>query len=150
MTQFIDLSQTHETMRILVLIASLPFICGSIRAAPFPVPTIDLAAEQQRQVIVDREAGQYLGHPTTVLLEDGKTILTVYPKGHGKGGIVYKRSPDGGLTWSERLPTPASWATSREVPTLHRVVDAAGKKRLILWSGLYPARLAVSEDDGKT
>ena len=150
MTQFIDLDQTHATMRILVLIASLPFICGSIRAAPFPVPTIDLAAEQQRQVIVDREAGQYLGHPTTVLLEDGKTILTVYPKGHGKGGIVYKRSPDGGLTWSERLPTPASWATSREVPTLHRVVDAAGKKRLILWSGLYPARLAVSEDDGKT
>ena len=100
MTQFIDLGQTHETMRILVIIASLPFICGSIRAAPFPVPTIDLAAEQQRQVIVDREAGQYLGHPTTVLLEDGKTILTVYPKGHGKGGIVYKRSPDGGLTWS--------------------------------------------------
>ena len=43
MAQFIDLDQTHETMRILVLIASLPFICGSIRAAPFPVPTIDLA-----------------------------------------------------------------------------------------------------------
>jgi hypothetical protein len=30
------------------------------------------------------------------------------------------------------------------------VVDAAGKKRVILWSGLYPARLAVSEDDGQT
>ena len=49
-----------------------------------------------------------LGHPTTVLHEDGKTIITVYPKGHGKGGIVYKRSDDGGLTWSERLPTPAT------------------------------------------
>lgn len=125
-------------------------LANSLVAAPLPVPTIDLAAEKQRQVIVDREAGQYLGHPTTVLLEDGKTILTVYPKGHGKGGIVYNRSTDGGLTWSDRLPTPASWATSKEVPTLHRVVDAAGKKRLIMWSGLYPARLAVSEDDGKT
>lgn len=31
-----------------------------------------------------------------------------------------------------------------------RVVDAAGVKRLILWSGLYPARLAVSEDDGRS
>ncbi|MCA8980177.1 MAG: exo-alpha-sialidase [Planctomycetes bacterium] len=100
--------------------------------------------------VVDREEGQYLGHPTTVLLEDGETILCVYPKGHGQGGIVYKRSKDGGRTWSERLPTPDNWATSREVPTLHRVVDAEGKRRLILWSGLYPARLAVSEDDGAT
>jgi len=114
----------------------------------YSIPTIDLADQSHRQVIVDREAGQYLGHPTTVLLEDQKTMLCVYPKGHGKGGIVYKRSHDAGLTWSERLPTPDNWSTSREVPTIHRVVDAAGKKRLIMWSGLYPARLAVSEDDG--
>ena len=112
------------------------------------IPTIDLAEQRHRQVVVDREAGQYLGHPTTVLLEDGKTIITVYPKGHGRGGIVMKRSDDGGLSWSERLPTPDSWRTSKEVPTIHRVVDADGKKRLIMWSGLYPARLAVSEDDG--
>lgn len=111
---------------------------------------IDLNDQSQMQVVVDREPGQYLGHPTTVLLEDGKTILCVYPKGHGKGGIVYKRSEDGGKTWSDRLPTPASWATSKEVPTLHRVIDAQGKKRLIMWSGLYPARLAVSEDDGQS
>lgn len=116
----------------------------------YTIPLIDLSAETGRQVIVDREAGQYLGHPTTVLLEDKRTLLTVYPKGHGRGAIVYKRSEDGGLTWSERLPTPESWATSLEVPTLHRVVDAGGKKRLILFSGLYPIRMAVSEDDGGT
>lgn len=114
------------------------------------VPTIDLADQTDRQVVVDREPGQYLGHPTTVLLEDGRTILTVYPKGHGRGAIVMKRSDDAGLTWSERLPTPASWATSKETPTIHRVVDAAGKKRLIVWSGLHPARLSVSDDDGAT
>lgn len=115
-----------------------------------PPAFVDLDGDAARQTVVDREAGQYLGHPTTLLLEDGKTILCVYPKGHGKGGIVFKRSTDGGRTWGERLPTPASWATSKETPTLHRVVDAAGKKRVILFSGMYPVRMAVSEDDGKS
>lgn len=117
----------------------------------YDIPVIDLDGEAHRQTVVDREEGQYLGHPTTVLLEDGRTILCVYPKGHGRGGIVYKRSTDGGLTWSPRLETPESWRTSREVPTIHRVIDpTTGQKRLIMWSGLYPARLAVSEDDGET
>ncbi len=114
------------------------------------LPQLDLAHETSRQVVVDREDGQYLGHPTTVLLEDGRTILCVYPKGHGRGPIVLKRSTDGGLTWSERLPVPDNWATSRETPTIHRVVDADGVRRLVVWSGLHPARLAVSEDDGAT
>lgn len=111
---------------------------------------IDLTDDLSRQVVVDREAGQYLGHPTTCLLEDGQTLLCVYPKGHGRGPIVYKRSRDGGRTWSERIATPDSWKTSLEVPTLHRVQGPDGKKRIILWSGLYPARIAVSEDDGVT
>lgn len=109
-----------------------------------------LPAQDFRPIVVDREPGQYLGHPTTVLLEDGRTILCVYPKGHGKGPIQYKRSTDGGLTWSARLPTPASWATSKETPTIHRVVDKKGRKRLVLFSGLYPIRSSVSEDDGAT
>jgi hypothetical protein len=99
---------------------------------------------------VDKEPGQYLGHPTTVLLEDGKTVIAVYPKGHGRGAILMKRSADGGLTWSGRLPTPKSWETSLETPTIHRVIDRLGKKRLLLFSGLYPIRMSVSENDGRS
>lgn len=146
---------TKERQRLLELILLLPlglFIAAAQKEPPrgYSIPLIDLAGDTRRQVIVDREPGQYLGHPTTVLLEDQKTILTVYPKGHGRGAIVLKRSTDGGLTWTERLPTPASWATSLETPTIHRVVDREGKKRLIVFSGLYPIRMAVSEDDGRT
>lgn len=135
-------------------ILCVPFLAGAALADDLPrgysIPLIDLAGETERQVIVDREAGQYLGHPTTVLLEDNRTMLCVYPKGHGQGGIVYKRSDDAGLTWSDRLPTPDNWATSQEVPTLHRVIGPDGTKRIIMFSGLYPCRMAVSEDDGET
>jgi hypothetical protein len=114
------------------------------------IRTIDLSEQTNRRVVVDREPGQYLGHPTTVLLEDGTTIIAVYPKGHGRGPIVMKRSSDGGLTWSDRLPVPGNWATSLETPTIYRTVDSNGRKRLILFSGLYPARISISEDDGVT
>jgi hypothetical protein len=132
------------------LLSLLPAAAQDPLEPGYTIPLIDLDGDTQRQVVVDREEGQYLGHVTTAMLEDGKTIFAVYPKGHGKGSIVMKRSDDGGLKWSERLPVPPSWSTSKEVPTLFRIVDAAGKRRFILHSGLYPIRQAVSEDNGET
>jgi hypothetical protein len=123
---------------------------AAAQTAPSPIVHIDLADQAQRRVVVDREPGQYLGHPTTVLLEDGKTMLIAYPKGHGKGPIVLRRSEDAGLSWSDPLPVPDDWATSEETPTIHRVVGPSGEKRLILFSGMTPIRMAHSEDDGKT
>ncbi|MFB0553624.1 MAG: sialidase family protein [Phycisphaerae bacterium] len=148
------MSRIKDIMRIVICCligTSLSFAAeGAKKPRGYSIPLIDLASERHRQIVVDKEPGQYLGHPTTVLLEDNKTMIAVYPKGHGRGAIVMKRSTDGGLTWSERLPVPENWASSKEVPTLYRVIDKQGKKRLIMFSGLYPIRMAVSEDDGLT
>jgi len=119
-------------------------------SAGYALPILDLDQDANRHVIVDQEEGQYLGHVTTALLSDGRTMLAVYPKGHGKGPVVYKRSTDGGRTWSQRLPVPESWATSQEVPTLFQTVDGAGSKRILMFSGLNPIRLSVSEDEGQS
>ncbi|MBK9166363.1 MAG: exo-alpha-sialidase [Bryobacterales bacterium] len=132
--------------RLLARLLRGQLLAGGPRPRGSSLPFLDLASDFRRQTIVDREPGQYLGHPTTVLLDDARTMLCVYPKGHGRGGIVYKRSTDGGLTWSERLPVPHNWETSQEVPTLFR----AESKRLVMFSGLYPIRMAVSEDEGVT
>ncbi len=116
---------------------------------PAQVPLWDLDRDSSRQFLVDREAGKYLGHPTLALLPDGRTLIAVYPQGHGSGPILMKRSIDGGRTWSERLPTPDSWASSRETPTIHLVRNPrTGRDRLIVWSGLNPARFSLSDDLG--
>ena len=129
--------------------------CAGMAAAQQPrgysIPTLDLAQDLHRQVVVDREPGQYLGHPSTLLLPDNRTILITYPKGHGKGAIVYKKSFDGGLTWTDRLETPENWATSMEVPTLFRLIDPDGVPRIVMFSGKAGGiRVAYSEDEGGT
>ena len=111
---------------------------------------IDLNNDTARQIIVDKEDNQYLGQVSSVMFEDERTILATYPKGHGKGSIIMKKSYDGGLTWSERMSLPESFVTSLEVPTIYRMKDPNGKERIILFSGSFPIRYAISEDNGNT
>jgi BNR repeat-like domain len=138
-----------------------PAASGNPSANLINIPTIDISTETDRQSIVDRDPHQYIGHPTSVLLEDGKTILMVYPLGHGAGPIQLKKSTDGGRTWSERLPTPKSWTTSVEGPMIFRTVGPDGTKHLLVFSGRQVSandsgksgtriRLSVSNDDGET
>ncbi len=145
----LQLFRSAHYQQVLLGIAIWLLSAGSWNlAGDVEVPTIDLDNRSDLQVVVDRQPGQYLGHPTTLLLEDGKTILCVYPKGHGKGAILYKRSSDGGMSWSDHLPTPKNWETSKETPTIHRVLTKDGKKRILLFSGLHPVRQSISDDDG--
>ncbi|MBB6050770.1 sialidase family protein [Armatimonas rosea] len=79
--------------------------------------------------VVARREGQYLGQPTTVLFQDGKTLLTAYPDGHGQGKLLLSRSHNGGNTW---CPVEVDVATVPEVPTLYKLPLPGGRERVLL------------------
>ncbi len=125
---------------------------GAAKPAPrdITIPTVDLSQDAARRVIVDAEPGRYLGQPDTVLLADNRTILVGYPRGHGGPDTVLKRSRDGGLTWSGRLPVPENFSGDHNAPTIHRMTDPKGVERLILIVSHPVMKQSVSEDNGKT
>lgn len=127
----------------------------------FPLPTVNLSDPGEaaaHHIIVARGTKEiYNGHPTTVLLPDGKTIYCVWTIGHGGPCGPLKRSDDGGLSWSDLLPTPENWIRSFNCPTIYRLTDPRGKARLLVFAGSsrdenksMHMRSAVSEDDGKS
>ncbi len=120
-------------------------------ALAYTIPIVDISAEKERQVIVDREAGQYLRHPTTVLLDDNKTMLIVYPKSHGRGAIVYKRSTDGGLTWS--VPAPIAMLPDASLCEPGTLRSPDGNQIAVLLrenSRKYNSFVIFSNDEGLT
>jgi hypothetical protein len=134
---------------------ALAMICSNpaperTQPTTYSIPIIDISHETERQVIIESTPGQYLGHPTTVLLCDNKTIFVTYPLGHGGPAAVLKKSTDGGLTWSERLPVPDNWSTATNCPCIHRLTDPEGVERLFVFEGNGKMRQAVSNDMGET
>lgn len=118
--------------------------------------TYEIPAEDQ--IVIDREDGQYLGQPDTILLDDDKTLLTVYPKGHGFGEALLSKSTDGGLTWEKRVPVNETWKNSEETPTIYKLNFTDGTQKLMSISG-GPAwhgssftgfKTSISNDNGET
>ncbi|MBI5817964.1 MAG: FAD-dependent oxidoreductase [Verrucomicrobia bacterium] len=125
------------------------------------LPTVDISGETSRHVIVAQGTETvYQGHPTTLLLPDGKTMFCVWTLNHGGPCGPMRRSDDGGRTWSELLPVPENWAKARNCPTLHRLTDPQGKTRLFVFAGQGPGgtrqpdngtmQKSYSMDEGKT
>lgn len=128
---------------------------AKVKAAKRTFPkTVDLSKDTARQVVIAQGTESvYQGHPTTVLLPDGKTMYCVWTINHGGPAGPMKRSDDGGKTWSELLPVPASWPKTRNCPTIWRLTDPQGVARLVVYAGEGPDKMmhqSHSLDDGKT
>lgn len=131
------------------------FLCafGGLHPAA-SLPIVDLSQDTQRHVIIAQGTETvYQGHPTTLLLPDGKTMFCVWTHGHGGPAGPLKRSDDGGTTWSEELPVPENWRRVRNCPALYRLTDPQDVTRLIVYAGQGPdgtMQQSVSTDDGAT
>ena len=125
------------------------------------IPTIDISAQTERQVIIAQGTEvEWQGHPHTLLMPDNRTIFCVWQgrrdgtRKHG-GPVGYlKRSDDGGLTWSDYIKVPSNWLEiGRGHPTIHRLVDPEGVARLFVFcrdSNRTTFLQAVSVDEGET
>jgi hypothetical protein len=144
-----------QRLRLIVgLSLCIAGVGSSVQAAsPLP-PTLDLSAETSRQtVIAAGDAQTYQGHPTTLLMPDGKTIFCVWTLGHGGTCGPLKRSDDGGRTWSDLLPVPESWRSVKNCPAIYRLTDPKGVARLFVFAGQGPdgaMHQSCSEDGGRT
>ncbi|MBG89002.1 MAG: hypothetical protein CMO80_19160 [Verrucomicrobiales bacterium] len=115
------------------------------------IPLIDISGETQRQVIVAAGTkSEYRGQVTTVLMADGKTMFATWSKGHGGRCGPLMKSVDGGLTWSDLLPTPKNWGAISSCPCIYRMSDSKGVERLFVFAGRGKHHSSVSEDGGTT
>jgi len=113
---------------------------------------IDLSGEIERHVVIAAGTEDiYQGHPTTLLMPDGRTMFCVWTVGHGGPCGPAARSDDAGLTWrriDEQMP--AGFTKHENCPSIYRLVDPAGAERLWVFSAHPNMPRIVSEDGGRT
>ncbi len=141
-------------------ICLVPLLAARLWAAEegADLPLVDLSGDRERHVIIAAGTEEvYQGHPTTLLMPDGKTIFAVWCVNHGGSAGPMARSDDGGRTW-KRLDDqlPPGFSTHQNCPSIYRLVDPSGRARLWVWSAALGQRggpgmpSIMSEDEGAT
>ena len=134
----------------ILVLANIAVLSAQVFSPDLPI--IDISQETDRHSIIAAGTPDiYQGHPTSLLMPDGKTIFVVWCINHGGHNGPMARSDDGGKTWirlDDQLP--AGFAKYHNVPCIHRMVDADGAERLWVISAQPMMSRILSEDGGKT
>jgi photosystem II stability/assembly factor-like uncharacterized protein len=117
------------------------------------LPLIDISNRKDIQTVIAAGTKDiYQGHPTTVLMPDGKTIYAFWTISHGGPCGPVAESEDGGYTWKridERMPSGYSgWHYI--CPTVSNLIGPDGKDRLWVFSGSRRKPLFETANEGKT
>lgn len=120
------------------------------------MPVVDLSGDTFRQTVVAAGTPEvYQGHPTTVLMPNGKTLFAVWCVNHGGRAGPMARSDDGGKTWTRLDATlPPGFTKHENCPSIYRMSDPQGRERLWVfsaWIGRFglPMPSIMSEDGGR-
>lgn len=146
--------KSYRLSSFLIALA-LPFTAAAQGDKP-NLPWADISGQEERQVVIAAGTPElYNGHPTTVLMEDGKTMVCSWSNGHGGAAAFLAFSRDGGLHWKVKA-APAEWDGLINCPSLYRLSDKTGKERLFVFATMDTGReyrnmgYSYSEDGGRT
>ena len=116
------------------------------------LPIVDISTEFRRHVIIARGTKEiYQGHPTTLLMPDGRTIFCVWTYGHGGHCGPMARSDDAGRTWTRIDDTlPAGFQRHGNCPSIYRMTGPDGRERIWVLSAYPEMPRIVSEDGGRS
>ncbi|MEG1573653.1 MAG: sialidase family protein [Bacteroidales bacterium] len=131
----------------LLLFLSAPIMGQQVKPN---LPWIDISAQKERQHIISSgKVDLYNGHPTTVMLNDNKTIICVWSDGHGGRAAYMAKSVNGGNSWKRSTVNP-DWQEMRNCPSIYKLEDKNGKERLFVFCGEPEMAQTCSEDGGES
>ena len=114
------------------------------------MPWVDLSSDYTRQTVIAKGTPSlYNGHPTTLLLDDQRTVFCVWSNGHGGKASFMGISEDAGMNWKVHK-TPTDWQNMSNCPSIYRMTDKKGKQRLFIFCGSPNMGYSYSEDNGKS
>ena len=140
----------HKTIAFALLLSFALVLSAQEPSSNLPV--LDISQDKDRHTVIAAGTPEvYQGHPTSLLMPDGKTIFVVWCINHGGFAGPMAKSSDGGKTWT-RLDDklPPGFAKHKNCPSIYRMVASDGTERLWVFSAQPLMPRIMSEDGGGT